>query len=99
MATDRICETFVLVAERFGREHETPLPKKLLSIGDPDNGWGARLNPTSAAIDGIDPFTAHVSWNGFPAGVIDPSGGVIAAGELANEEAFRAWLEGAGDER
>lgn len=33
----------------------------------------------------VPAFTFYIEWNGWPAGLIDPSGGVIAAGELANE--------------
>lgn len=36
----------------------------------------------------VAPFTAVVKYNGWPAGVLDPSGGIIAAGECANEGAF-----------
>lgn len=89
----RISEAFMALAERCGREFGTPLPKQLLRIGNPDRGWAAMLNPTDAAIDGVEPFSAHLTWGGFPAGIIDPAGGVIAAGEAANEDTFCEWLK------
>ena len=94
---EQISGTFVLIAEASAREHGTPFPKGLLEIGNRDNGWGVRLNTTSETIDDIEPYYAHVSWNGFPAGIICAFGGVIAAGELANESAFCEWLEAHGE--
>lgn len=43
------------------------------------------------------PFNAYVEFNGWPAGLFDLCGGVMAAGEAANEgtliEALRAKLD------
>ena len=89
----RLCESFVLLAERCGREHGVPLPKRLLEIGDPNRGWGAKLNPTGAEIDGVEPYGATLTWGGFPAGSMNAYGGVIAAGEAANENTFCEWLK------
>lgn len=36
----------------------------------------------------VEPFHCYVKFNGWPAGVFAPRGGVIAAGEVANEDAF-----------
>lgn len=52
--------------------------------------WHVRLNGAGEEQDGIPPFTASIEFNGWPAGLIDPAGGVIAAGELANEDTFIA---------
>ena len=92
MTTDQICEAFYLIVVRMAREYGEPLPKRLLEIGDKDRGWHVALNPTNEPVDDLQPFSASVSWNGWPAGLIDPRGGIIAAGELANEETFREWL-------
>ena len=43
------------------------------------------VNPTP-----VPPFTAYVEFNGWPAGLIDPYGGTLAAGEIANAETFMA---------
>lgn len=92
--TDQISEAFLRIAERMTRVHGIPLPKRLCEVGDKDKGWHAALNPTNAMLDDIPPFSAVVHWNGFPAGIIDPRGGILAAGELANEGTFIEWLKG-----
>jgi hypothetical protein len=89
----KISAAFVLLVERCGREHGTPLPKRLLAVGNADEGWHVLLNPTPSAIDGVDPFDAQVKWNGWPAGSFGPYGGVVAAGDAANESALCEWLQ------
>jgi len=39
--------------------------------------------------------STYIEFNGWPAGIITPAGGQIAAGEAANEDAFLAALDGA----
>jgi hypothetical protein len=41
----------------------------------------------------VPPFNCYVEFNGWPAGSFSPYEGIIAAGELANEETFAAALE------
>jgi|GEM_PF-2935093 len=41
----------------------------------------------------LPPFAVYIEFNGWPAGIIDPSGGIIAAGDAANEDAFIAAIE------
>lgn len=41
----------------------------------------------------VPPFNCYVEFNGWPAGLFDPYGGIIAAGEAANEESFAAAVE------
>lgn len=36
----------------------------------------------------VEPFGCYVEFNGWPAGLFNPFGGTIAAGNLANEDAF-----------
>lgn len=86
-------ELWFRIATKFGDLVGRPLPNKILSCGDPNTGWGVLLNSTSAELDGVGPFEAHITWNGWPAGVISMNSGIIAAGELANEEAFVRWLD------
>ena len=38
----------------------------------------------------VPPFTAYIEYNGWPAGLIDPARGTMAAGEGANQDAFMA---------
>lgn len=40
------------------------------------------------------PFAhAYVEYNGWPAGIINPYGGILAAGDCANEQALIAAIE------
>lgn len=62
---------------------------------DIDDQWHISFNghrETKKSRDGLNvpAFTLCVTFNGFPAGLIDPRGGVLAAGEAANEETFLA---------
>lgn len=43
----------------------------------------------------IDSFDVYVKFNGWPAGVLGPGGGIIAAGAAANEDAFIAAIDAA----
>jgi hypothetical protein len=43
----------------------------------------------------LEPFNFAIWFNGWPAGIGNPFGGEIAAGELANEATFIAALKGA----
>lgn len=36
----------------------------------------------------IDPFHCYIEFNGWPAGLMTPVGGTIAAGSAANEDTF-----------
>jgi len=40
----------------------------------------------------VQPYHCYVEYNGFPAGLMTPFGGVIAAGRIANEDAFAEAL-------
>lgn len=43
----------------------------------------------------VQPYQCYIEFNGFPAGIIDPYGGCIAAGEVANEDSFVEAVEAA----
>lgn len=66
-----------------------------------DEHWEFSLNASNeerSAGSGeipLPPFSASLKFNGWPAGIVAPSGGVIAAGECANEETFIAALRAA----
>ncbi len=87
-------EAFYEAAQACGREFGKPLPKRLLTIGDADEGWHVKFNPTSETLDDISPFSLMIAWNGCPAGLIGPRDGVFAAGGVANEGAFIEWAKG-----
>ena len=60
-----------------------------------DEQWEIAMNghdsPTKCSYGcDVPPFAVYVQFNGWPAGVIHPTGGWIAAGEVANEDAFIA---------
>jgi hypothetical protein len=93
----KVCELFMCIAERIGAVHGMPIPKRILTLGNPDKGWFVRLNNTAEKdLFDLEPYQAMVEFNGFPAGIIDPNGGVLAAGDAANEDTFREWLKTAG---
>lgn len=64
------------------------------------NEWGLAVNGHKYAVPDtlldlaspIEPLTALVTFNGWPFGVLDPFGGQMGAGEIANEDAFIAAL-------
>ena len=41
----------------------------------------------------VEPINCYVEFNGWPAGVFTPFGGVIAAGDAANEETLTSAIE------
>jgi len=50
-----------------------------------DERWKATVNGCRETRDSIPPFSIGLEFNGFPAGIIDPGGGIMAAGDAANE--------------
>jgi hypothetical protein len=64
-----------------------------------DNHWTIHVNGHDEAVEhggaSVPPYSAAVEYNGWPAGMVNASGGVIAAGECANEDAFIGALEAA----
>lgn len=90
----QVCEVFAVLAELCRKLEAAPANKH------PDC-WEVQIDDTWwVAFNGHDeprrcgtgemvkPFTCYVTFNGWPAGVFTPFGGVIAAGECANELAF-----------
>lgn len=91
--TERICETWYKACNVFADKFGTPLPKEILKLGDLNKGWGIELNATREDQKDFKAYSMNIWWNGFPAGIIDPGGGVIAVGGLANENSLIEWLE------
>lgn len=60
-----------------------------------DDRWTLKANGHGEPIDDVPPYSFHIEYNGWPAGVIDPNGAVFAAGTLANLDTFNAALEAA----
>jgi hypothetical protein len=58
-----------------------------------DGSWWIAVNAHPEPIQcshgvAVAPFSAYIEFNGWPAGLFTPHGGQIAAGEVANEDAF-----------
>ena len=95
---DRISEAFVAVAE-LGFALGLRDIAKLDGCWEYqiDERWWIALNahdqPVACSTGAeVEPFSIYVEFNGWPAGIFSAQGGVIAAGEAANEEAFLAAL-------
>jgi len=41
----------------------------------------------------VEPFHCYVEFNGWPAGILTPYGGTLAAGEAANEDTLIAAID------
>jgi len=92
--SDTICEAFMAAADLAIASGAAPLNRHIgcweTSFG---RGWSIALNghnTTTRDSRGMDvpPFSLAVYWGDFPAGVLNPRGGWLAAGEGANEDAF-----------
>lgn len=67
-----------------------------------DDQWRIALNGhgderTAFGRATVPPYHIYVEYNGWPAGLIGPAGGVIAAGDGATEDTFIAAVEAARD--
>jgi hypothetical protein len=89
-----ICEAYALTAELCIAMNAAPVNQYPecweLAL---DDYWFLAFNghnvPTNCSKSvKVPPFSVYVEFNGWPAGVFDPVGGTIAAGECANENAF-----------
>lgn len=62
-----------------------------------DENWWIAVNGHKEVVEcsrgiRVQPFTCYVEFNGWPAGIIHAYGGVLAAGDAANEDTFVAAL-------
>jgi hypothetical protein len=64
MSELRYATAFYEAVMAFARRFGEPLPKRTLEMGNADNGWGVKLNPTAEEVDKLPPFSVFVSWNG-----------------------------------
>jgi hypothetical protein len=88
-----IAAAYFEAVTRMAAVYGEPLPKEILELGDPERGWYVKLNATRKDAPDLPAYELLVLWGGFPAGLIGPYGGVIAAGSAANEETFCEWLK------
>jgi hypothetical protein len=89
---------FILLARLAEKDNAAPLNKHA-------GCWERQIGEWWIAINGhrdevkcskgprVPPFNCYCEFNGWPAGIFDPHGGVIAAGAAANEETFAAAIE------
>ena len=94
-----ISEAFFLIAELHIAQGRPPINGAVVEYTA--GNWRLVVNGDGkeATHNGnkIPPFSALAFWGDFPAGIFDPYGGIIAAGEAANErtlcEALRGEIE------
>ncbi len=89
---------FMLLAKLAEKDGAAPLHKH-------DGCWERQIGEWWIAINGhrderkcshgapVPPFNCYCEFNGWPAGLFGPYHGIIAAGSIANEEAFAAAIE------
>lgn len=58
-----------------------------------DEHWAIALNAHDHEVEfshgvKVPAFTCYLEFNGWPAGFVDPKGGTMAAGSLANEDSL-----------
>ena len=58
-----------------------------------DGHWKIDVNGKDVTVENIPPYHIAIEYNGWPAGILSPIGGIIAAGEGANETTFIAALD------
>jgi hypothetical protein len=80
-------EIFELIAKLAEKEGVSPIVNKIWQY-EVDEHWSFTVNGKNNTTDGIPPFNAMIVFNGFPAGIVGFDGGIIAAGEAANEDTF-----------
>ena len=97
---DKLCEAFAVLAKLGNLLGAGPLNKREgcweFQI---DEDWKIAINghkePTPCSMSDVPlmPFHCYIEYNGWPAGVINPVGGIIAAGSDANENTFIEAIE------
>ena len=74
------------LAEAMGVSHINKLPG--LWECKIDEKWSVKVNGHAETVENLPPYRCLVEYNGWPAGVVSPFDGVIAAGVDANEDAL-----------
>jgi len=100
----RIAEAWYLVTQLAMRELETRGYANLreypgiLELELESGRWKFEIHAQDQEIDGLKMPDVRIHFNGWPAGVMGPGGGLMAAGEVANEDAMIATLKQALEE-
>jgi hypothetical protein len=90
-AFDAIWTTVCAIAMKVGAAPLNQWPG--LWRFDVDEHWKIAVNAHDEEIEGIPKFRLYAEWNGWPAGMLSPTGGEIAAGTLANIFTLREALD------
>ena len=99
MNDDDVSEAFAKIARLGCILKAEPLNKWPggLEIAIDERWWIAvnGHNETTKCSKGADvlPFHAWIEYNGWPAGMVSPTGGIIATGSCANENTFIEALD------
>ena len=80
-------EIFGLIMDIGEKAGALPVKDKVWTHKVNEN-WSFKVNGYPEPREGIPGFHVMVEFNGFPAGLIGLNGGIIAAGEAANEDTF-----------
>jgi hypothetical protein len=107
--SEKYSRAFDLIAQLCIALNEHPLTKHAgCWVHQIDDHWAIAINghevPKEATLPGgatdsvpinVEPYHCYVEYNGWPAGIFNPFGGVIAAGEGANEGTFIKAIQAA----
>lgn len=80
-------DIFGLIMEIGEKAGALPVKDKVWTL-KVNEYWSFKVNGYPEPREGIPGFHAMIEFNGFPAGLIGLNGGIIAAGEAANEDTF-----------
>jgi hypothetical protein len=84
-----MCEIYNLILDLIEKDGLKNI-KDLLWVRVIDEHWTVAVNgcPIVKSYKGLDisPYNMYIEWCNFPAGIINPYGGQICAGEKANED-------------
>ncbi len=87
MEQDQVCTAFYAVAKLAEVLKESPIRDKIWEH-QIDRHWFIKINGYSKQVNGIPPYNMFIEFNGYPAGILSPFDGTIAAGTEANEDTF-----------
>jgi hypothetical protein len=76
-----IAEVFSLFADWAVKGGHTSLSERPGLFSATFGDFTVKLNPHSEETENVPPYTLAIEYLGWPAGLIDPYGGVLAAGK------------------
>ena len=93
-------QLYVLLAALAVKDGVAPLAENVAGCWERaiDDKWWVAVNGTAMPLvcstgAGVPPYTTYVTWLGWPAGLIDPYGGMIVAHPNANEDQLTDALQ------